>query len=69
MKTSRTEERVWLNPPKFWAATKNMSSDEVDRLFEQLIRLAEIRDLEALKKYDFILLAGRAVPNFFKREG
>ncbi len=68
MNTSRTEERIWLNPPKFWAATKNMPSEEVDRLFEQLIRLAEIRDLEALKKYDFILLAGRAVPNFFKRK-
>ncbi len=68
MNTSRTEERIWLNPPKFWAATKDMSSEEVDRLFEQLIRLAEIRDLEALKKYDFILLGGRAVPNFFKRK-
>ncbi len=68
MNTSRTEERIWLNPPKFWAATKNTPSEEVDRLFEQLIRLAEIRDLEALKKYDFILLAGRAVPNFFKRK-
>ncbi len=67
MNISRTEERIWLNPPKFWAATKNMSPDEVEHLVEQLLRLAEIRDLESLKKYDFILLAGRAVPRFFRQ--
>ncbi len=67
MNTSRTEERIWLNPPKFWAATKNMSTEEVERLFEEVIHLAEIRDLETLKEYDFILLAGRAVPNAFRQ--
>ncbi len=67
MNTSRSEERIWLNPPKFWAATKNMSEAEVERLVEQLFHLAERRDIEALKKYDFIVLAGRAVPNFFRQ--
>jgi len=67
MNTSRTEERIWLNPPKFWAATKNMSQDEVERLVEQLFHLAETHDVEALRKYDFILCAGRAVPNFFRQ--
>ncbi len=68
MNTSRTEERIWLNPPKFWAATKNMSSDEVERLVDELFHLAETRNLEALRQYDFIMLAGRAVPNFFRRQ-
>ncbi|HVP44596.1 MAG TPA: hypothetical protein VMS96_14290 [Terriglobales bacterium] len=56
-----------MNPPKFWAATKNMSQDEVERLVEQLFHLAETHDVEALRKYDFILCAGRAVPNFFRQ--
>ncbi len=61
MNTSPSEERIWLNPPKFWAATKHMSQDEVERLVEQLLHLAEVRDIEALKRYDFIILAGEPV--------
>ena len=66
MNTSR-DERIWLNPPKFWAATKDMPPADVDRLMDELFHLAERRDLEALKRYDFIMVAGRAVPNFFRR--
>ena len=61
------DERIWLNPPKFWAATKNMPPADVDRLMDELFHLAEKRDLEALKRYDFIVVAGQAVPNFFRR--
>ncbi len=61
------DERIWLNPPKFWAATKHMTPDDVDRLMNELIQLAEKHDIEALKRYDFILVAGRTVPDFFRQ--
>ena len=67
MNARATDERIWLNPPKFWAATKNMPPAEIDRLMERIVYLAESRDVEALKQYDFIMVAGRAVPNFFRR--
>jgi len=47
-------EPIWFNPPKFWAATKDMSPQQVDSLMDTLFLLAEIRNLEALRKFDFI---------------
>jgi hypothetical protein len=52
--TSTEREPIWFNPPKFWAATKDMSPQQVDSLMETLFFLAEIRNLEALRKFDFI---------------
>ncbi len=52
--TTNNPEPIWLNPPKFWAATKDMSPQQVDSLMETLFFLAEIRNLEALRKFDFI---------------
>jgi hypothetical protein len=52
--TSVELEPIWFNPPKFWAATKDMSPQQVDSLMETLLFLAEIRNLEALRKFDFI---------------
>ncbi len=52
--TTTNPEPIWLNPPKFWAATKDMSPQQVDSLMETLFFLAEIRNLEALRKFDFI---------------
>lgn len=45
---------IWFNPPKFWAATREMSSDEAQKLLDDVIFLAEIRDLDALSRYDFV---------------
>ncbi len=47
-------EPIWFNPPKFWAATKDMSPQQIDSFMDTLMFLAEIRDLESLRKYDFI---------------
>ena len=47
-------EPIWLNPPKFWAATRNMSQQQADLLMETVLFLAEIRNLDALRKFDFI---------------
>jgi len=52
--TAAEPEPIWLNPPKFWAATRNMSPEQVDSLMDILFFLAETRNLDALRKYDFI---------------
>lgn len=48
------EDRIWFNPPKFWAATANLSQDEADRFMERVIEMAESRNIEELRKFDFI---------------
>ena len=52
--TSVSPEPIWFNPPKFWAATRGMSPQQVDALMDTVFFLAEIRNLEALRKFDFI---------------
>ena len=47
---------IWFLPHKFWAATRNMPKERADRLLGEVIELAETRDLEALRKYDFVSL-------------
>ena len=46
--------RIWFFPNKFWAATKGMPADEVTRLMDEVEKLAEAKDVEALKKYPFV---------------
>ena len=52
--TAADPEPIWFNPPKFWAATKNMSPQQIDSLMDTLFFLAEIRNLDALRKFEFI---------------
>ena len=52
--TATERSPIWLNPPKFWAATRDMSSNEVEVLMQEVMLLAETRDMEALKRFDFI---------------
>jgi len=61
MVTNRTD-RVWINPPKFWAATKQMSPEEADKLVEKLVSLSEIGDFETLQKFDFIAIGPTLKP-------
>jgi hypothetical protein len=49
-------ERIWFFPNKFWAATKGMPAEEISRLMEEVERLAEAKDVEALKKYPFVFV-------------
>jgi hypothetical protein len=46
--------RIWLNPPKYWAATKQMFPEEVERMMDRLFSLAEKGELDALRKFEFI---------------
>jgi hypothetical protein len=55
MLTSHTD-RVWLAPQRFWSATKEMSVEETERLFEHIMFLSEVRDFESLRKFDFIVV-------------
>jgi hypothetical protein len=55
-------ERIWLLPQKYWAATKGVPQEEVDRLMEELMKLAETRNFERLRRYDFISI-GRPYAN------
>jgi len=56
MTTAPVPDRVWLNPQKFWAATKGMSNDEVERLIGDLMYLAEVHDFDALRRFDYIMI-------------
>lgn len=48
------QERIYLNPPRFWAATKNMTTEDVEQLTNEIIHLAAERKIEELEQYDFI---------------
>jgi hypothetical protein len=47
---------VWINPPKYWAATADMNSDEKACLLERIEELAESGDTGALQQIDFVCL-------------
>jgi hypothetical protein len=52
--TAEYPDRVWLNPPKFWAATRHMTKEETTAFFDYVYSLAEQRDFERLRRYSFI---------------
>ena len=56
MVEERSVDLIWFLPHKFWAATRNMPKQYADKLLDEVIELAEARDLEALRKYDFVSL-------------
>ena len=51
---SPAQERIYLNPPRFWAATKNMAAEDVEELANEVLRLAAERRVAELEQYDFI---------------
>ncbi len=48
--------RVWLVPQKFWAATRNMKPEQADSLLQRVSDLAERKETEALRQFDFIIV-------------
>ena len=56
MAEARQADPIWFLPHRFWAATRNMPKRHADRLLAEVIALAEARDLNALRKYDFVSL-------------
>jgi hypothetical protein len=53
------EERIWFHPPKFWAATRGMPPEQTELIMQQVLLLAEARDLQALGQFDFITVERR----------
>jgi len=51
-----TNERIWFFPDKFWRATKNMPPDEAANLMAEVEHYAEVRDIEALRKFPFVVV-------------
>jgi hypothetical protein len=47
---------IYLNPQRFWAATRNMKPEQADSLLQRVSELAERRETEALRQYDFIIV-------------
>ncbi len=54
-----SQERIYLNPPRFWAATKNMAEVDVEDFTNEIFRLAAEGRVEELKRYDFISFGHR----------
>ena len=49
-------ERIWFFPDKFWRATKNMPPDEVANLMTEVESYAAAGDVQALRKYPFVVV-------------
>jgi hypothetical protein len=53
------EDRIWFNPPKFWAATRGLPAEQTELIMQQVLMLAEAKDLQALGQFDFITVERR----------
>lgn len=47
---------VWINPPKYWAATQNMTDEQKSELLDKVEQLVLAGDIPSLEKYDFVEL-------------
>jgi len=54
--------RVWLVPQKFWAATRNMQPEQADSLLQKVSELAERKETDALRQFDFIIVGTHPRP-------
>ncbi len=52
--TQEYPDRIWFDPPKFWAATRGMTKRESDWLMERISDMAARQDVEGLKHFSFI---------------
>jgi hypothetical protein len=50
---------VWIDPPKYWAATAGMTDDDKTRLLNRIEQLAARGDSESLQKINFVSLEMR----------
>ena len=48
--------RIWFFPHKFWQATKNMPKEEAANLLTEVENYAAAGDVQALKKYSFVVV-------------
>lgn len=48
--------RIRIQPPLFWAATKNLQPDQIDELWERIERFIALGDTKSLQQYDFVIV-------------
>jgi hypothetical protein len=49
-------DRIWFFPDKFWRATKHMPAEQVANLMAEVESYAEAHNVEALRKYPFVVV-------------
>jgi hypothetical protein len=61
---SMTEQqaRIWFHPTRFWAASSGLPPESSEALLGDVLQLAERRDYEALRKYEFVSVEFRPAP-------
>jgi hypothetical protein len=57
--TTTSQERIYLNPPRYWAATKDMTAEDAEQFANKILRLATEGRVEELGRYDFISFGHR----------
>lgn len=55
MTSNHSSPKVWIDPPRYYAATADMTPEQIDGLLHQINAIAEAGRYEELKKYDFVL--------------
>jgi hypothetical protein len=54
MTSNPASPKIWIDPPRYYAATAGMTPEQIDGLLHQITASAEAGRCEELKKYDFI---------------
>jgi len=49
---------VWIDPPKYWAATKGKSEEEITRLWEEILQLLREGKTDLIMRIDFVTCVG-----------
>jgi len=50
-----SQPKIWIDPPRYWAATANMSPEQVEAVLQEISAMAEAGQIDKLQKYDFVL--------------
>ena len=56
------QARIWFHPTRFWAASSGLPPEKSEALLGEALQLAERRDYESLRKYDFVSVEFRPAP-------
>src|SRR5689334_13811792 len=54
--------RIWFHPTRFWAASHGMPPERSEEILDAVFRLAEKRDYDGLRKYEFVSVEFRPTP-------
>ncbi|HEY6248332.1 MAG TPA: hypothetical protein VI685_00130 [Candidatus Angelobacter sp.] len=63
MTETQPQQRIYLNPPRFWAATRNMTEEDANQFTNKIYRLAVEGRVEELRRYDFICFGHKVRPS------